>query len=61
MTWAGKYTSVLTVVTANVCVLNIKDERLVSARIMFAFWETGQKKPRHLKLLVGYLFYKIFI
>lgn len=37
MTWAGKYTSVLTVVTANVCVLNIKDERLVSARIMFAF------------------------
>lgn len=37
MTWAGKYTSVLTVVTAKVCVLNIEDERLVSARIRLAF------------------------
>lgn len=44
MTWAGKYTSVMTVVAADICVIHIEDERLVSARIWFVSWEIGKER-----------------
>lgn len=36
MAGTGEYTSVMTVVAANICVVHIKDESLVSASIRFA-------------------------
>lgn len=53
MARTGKYTCMMTVVGASVCVVNIKHERLVSASVMFTFWKINKKTRLHFKALVG--------